>query len=239
MHPLTFAVGDIHGMYSEFISVMNAIEAYASNKGVADFKIVFLGDYIDRGSGSAQVVQHLIDYDKKYPGRCHFGRGNHEQMLMDAMKGGYEDLGFFIRNGGETTLYSYTVESPRDIPFSHKKFYRATRFHYEDDLRYFTHAGVNPLKTLKDQDDESRLWIREPFLYYGGTFKKLIVHGHTPRNYDRKPRMANRLNLDFGCVFGGSLVCAVFNDTEADPIDFIVCKSGGRDVTPIDHLDMK
>lgn len=232
MFDLTIAIGDLHGMFDEFIALLNACEKYAYERKMT-YKLVFLGDYIDRGPGSAQIVQHLINLDKDHPDRCHFGRGNHEQMLMDTWSGGYEDLGFFIRNGGDTTLYSYNVESTRDIPFSHKSFYRNTKMFYEDKFRYFTHAGVNPYKPLDEQTDEHRLWIREPFLEYRGQFPKLIVHGHTPRNYDtQKYALTNRLNMDFGCVFGGKLVAAVFNNEDVDPQDFIAVEGKGRRVIP-------
>lgn len=220
--PLTFVIGDIHGMYGALDEVLKGINTYICEREIVPdtTKIVFLGDYIDRGPDSFKVVERIRTMQIAFPERIITLRGNHEQMLMDAMNGGYDDVSLFRINGGKETLKSYGVESEKDIPFSHKQFFRETRHSYEDELRYYVHAGIAWNKKLSEQPNDIRLWIREGFLDYTEPFEKFIVHGHTPRPYDR-PNVTNRLNMDFAAVFGGELVCAIFNDTEVEPIDWI------------------
>jgi serine/threonine protein phosphatase 1 len=220
---LTFAIGDIHGMFDSLANVLIGIDTYLDDNKEDDYKIIFLGDYIDRGPDSFKVVEHIRKMQLASPERIITLRGNHEQMLMDAWSGGYDDVSLFRMNGGRETLKSYGVSEETDLPFMHKQFFRETRHYYEDDLRYFVHAGINPYRKLKDQTNEDRLWIREPFLDSPGPFEKYIVHGHTPRPSDRYHEMSSkiRLNMDFAAVFGGYLVCAIFNDTEVEPINYI------------------
>lgn len=230
---LTFVIGDIHGMFDALLSILDGIDTYTSENNVKtkDYKIVFLGDYIDRGPASNQVVETIRLMQTADPERIITLRGNHEQMLMDAMNGGYDDVSLFRMNGGRETLKSYGVENEKDIPFGHKMFFRDTRYSYEDELRYYVHAGVAWGKPLSEQPNEVRLWIREGFLEHTEPFEKFIVHGHTPRPYDR-PNVTNRLNMDFAAVFGGSLVCAIFNDTEVEPISFLKTGPLSRPMRP-------
>lgn len=220
---LTFAIGDIHGMYDALRVILDGIDAYTSERNVTDWKLVFLGDYIDRGPDSFKVVEEIRKLQLRSPERFITLRGNHEQMLLDAMEGGYFDKSLFRQNGGSTTLQSYGAEGESEIPFSHKQFFRETRHCYQDHLRYFVHAGINPAVPLDRQTNEDRLWIRELFLRAKGPFEKFIVHGHTPRPHDhyREGAASWRLNLDCAAVFGGHLVCAVFNDEAVEPIDYL------------------
>jgi serine/threonine protein phosphatase 1 len=215
---ITFAIGDIHGMKEHLHNILEQVHFYIKDNNVEDWKIVFTGDYIDRGPESNWVVSTIRNKQEEFPGKIITLRGNHEQMLLDAINGGWSDVSQFLRNGGDATLISYGVTNVKDIPFNHKQFFKDTVMCYEDEFRYFVHAGVNHSKPLSDQDEMFQLWVREGFLDYPGKFEKFIVHGHTPRPYDNYGVKTNRLNLDFAACFGGSLVCAVFNNEQAEPI---------------------
>jgi serine/threonine protein phosphatase 1 len=94
---------------------------------------------------------------------------------------------------------------------------------YEDELRYYVHAGIRPGIPLKEQNDVDRLWIRDLFLQHKAPHEKYVVHGHTPV---RKPDVqANRINIDTGLVFGGRLTAAVFDDLQAEAIDLFQVKA--------------
>lgn len=222
---LTFVIGDIHGMGEALTSILTAIDDYLRDVPHEDYKIIFLGDYIDRGPDSKNVVETIRQLQLTAPDKIITLKGNHELMYLEALNGGYSDKELFRYNGGDATLKSYGVESEADIPFTHKQFFRETRYSYQDDLRYFVHAGIKPRLPLDMQTNHDRVWIREEFLASPGPFPKYIVHGHTPRKWDNYHDMTSkiRLNLDFGAVYGGYLVCAVFNDTEVEPINYIKC----------------
>ena len=95
--------------------------------------------------------------------------------------------------------------------------------HHDDGLRHYVHAGVRPGIALQQQDDQTRLWIREEFLYYRGMFPRYIVHGHTPTiltNPDQHtPEIRdNRCNVDTGAGAGAALSAAVFDDRQPRPV---------------------
>lgn len=219
MNKITFSIGDIHGMKEHLHNILEQVHFYIQDNEIEDWKIVFTGDYIDRGPESNWVVSTIRNKQEEFPGKIITIRGNHEQMLLDALNGSYSDVAQFLRNGGDTTLASYGVTNVKDIPFNHKQFFRDTVMCYEDDFRYFVHAGINHSKPLSEQDEMFQLQVREGFLDYAGKFEKFIVHGHTISwAYDNYGVETNRLNLDYGAFCGGSLVCAVFNDEQAEPI---------------------
>jgi serine/threonine protein phosphatase 1 len=116
------------------------------------------------------------------------------------------------------------VHRASDIPTEHLKWVASLPLFYDDALRFFTHAGVNPNRPLDDQCEEDLLWIREPFLSCECNYGRLIVHGHTPV-LERKPDLRNwRLNLDSGAVYGGPLSAAVFTKGQTAPVAFLGCE---------------
>lgn len=230
---ITLAFGDIHGMHDEFLELIALVLKEFENTPNQQLRLVFLGDYIDRGPKSKEVVDKIIELRENFGDEAVITLlGNHEQMLLDAMRGGQDDLGLFMINGGLATMRSYGVSSPKDIPFTHKEFYRSCRKHYEDELRYFVHAGVVPTTPLREQSkydgdySMSRQWIREPFLGYTKKFGKYIVHGHTPSLEAQV--LDNRCNLDSGGVFSGSLTCGMFNETDEKPYKLVSVKCESR-----------
>jgi len=189
------AIGDIHGCFHSMKALLKKLEPYY------DRQFVFVGDYIDRGPGSKQVVDHLLDFKEKVD--CVFLRGNHEQMLLDAFRHNKKDLWFM--NGGRATIESYEGEGiEMKLPDSHMEFYENTRLYYDTKNYFFVHAGLSPARTIADSikdENEVRefLWERSHLNAFETPWEKTVVFGHTPRP---KPiQKENMIGIDTGCVY--------------------------------------
>ncbi|NVM21575.1 MAG: serine/threonine protein phosphatase [Desulfobacterales bacterium] len=196
-----FAVGDIHGCLDKLLSLMEIIDI--------DFEkdvLAFIGDYIDRGPNSKDVVDYLIDLDRLGAGMV-FLKGNHELMLQHYLSG--SDKFTFLLNGGQATLDSYLKSAHRaednPIPPRHLDFFDNLRLYYETDEYIFVHAGLKENISLEEQDEWDMLWIREEFIYSDFDFGKRVIFGHTPF---REPLILdNKIGIDTGAVYGNKLTC--------------------------------
>lgn len=229
---LTIAIGDIHGMADKLNALLGGVEDWlrANAKGKAR-KLVFLGDYIDRGPQTREVLQTVQALQRK--GAICL-KGNHEDLLIHA-EDSDSDLANFLLNGGDATLASLQTREAFDRA---REWMLALPTSYEDDLRYFVHAGVMPGIPLETQSDEIKLWIRDRFLRHSGPFPKYVVHGHTP-TISRDPSQTtpdildNRCNVDTGAGIMGPLSAAIFNARQAKPIHTVsVGESGQRREPP-------
>lgn len=214
---LTFAVGDIHGCYGKLTSLLASCRAYANG---GPHRFVFIGDYIDRGRDSRAVIELLIELQTNAEPPPIILRGNHEQMLLDAVHDATAKLDWLL-NGGDATLASYGISSAIEVPMAHLAWVHQTQLAFNDGLRLFVHAGINPDRPLDNQDPHDLLWIREPFLSSDKVFDRYIVHGHTPLSTGRPESHPNRVNIDTGAVFGNPLTAAIFDSDQSAPIDFI------------------
>jgi serine/threonine protein phosphatase 1 len=214
---LTYAIGDIHGCAAKLEELLPRCEAHAAGSSK---KLIFLGDYIDRGPASAAVIRILRTLQIEQPDSITCILGNHEDMLLAA----FDDALFeenWLLNGGDKTLLSYGVSTVTDLPADDIGWLRSLPKSYDDGLRYFVHAGVHPDRALDHQNDFDLLWIKKPFLSSTKDFGRLVVHGHVP-TASRLPEIhPNRLNLDTGAVFGGPLTADVLNDRSRDPLHFL------------------
>lgn len=189
------AIGDIHGCFYSMKALLEKLEPFYNRQ------FVFVGDYIDRGPGSKQVVDYLLDFKEKVD--CVFLRGNHEQMLLDALNHNKRDLWFM--NGGRATIESYQPKGGEMIlPDSHKEFYNNTRLYYDTEKYFFVHAGLSPARTIADSiEDENEvkefLWERSHLNAFETPWEKTVVFGHTPR--PRPIQKGNMIGIDTGCVF--------------------------------------
>lgn len=207
---LKFAVGDIHGCADALERMLSRIQAYA-----AQGTVVFLGDYIDRGPSSCEVLQRLIEGPPSgWTWICL--KGNHEDMMVGAYSSPRK-RGLWLDNGGVETEMSYSgkvdpehLSWAADLPLIHC-----------DDHRIFVHAGVSTVMPLDKQSGRDFLWMRIPAGHSEDYWGRHLVHGHT--RSEANPRtIGNRTNVDSACVFGGRLSCAVFDDEiPGGPIDFI------------------
>lgn len=191
----TYVIGDIHGCYEQLRKLIDKIPLSTSDK------LIFLGDYIDRGPSSKEVIEFLTQLSKNY--ECIFIRGNHEQMLLDYVQRGM-NLQLWYFNGAGATLRSYGgIEK---IPKSHLEFFRSTKLYYIMDEKLFVHAGVKPGVPLKKQKESDLLWIRDEFIYSKNPLPDFtVIFGHTP--FDRPLIQPDKIGLDTGCVYGGRLSC--------------------------------
>ncbi len=203
-----FAIGDIHGSFERLQELMQKIPIDFDND-----TLVFIGDYIDRGPGSVEVVDYLIDLKKRIPGII-FLKGNHEDMLEKYLDG--TDRFTYILNGGQHTLDSYLSKTDGSgsfpIPPDHMEFFGSLRLYYETAAYIFVHAGLRPKVPLASQEAEDMLWIRDKFIYSKYDFGKPVVFGHTPLE---KPLVEpNKIGIDTGAVYGNTLTCVQLPELE-------------------------
>jgi len=175
-----YAIGDIHGEFFKLDALMKRLHPEK------DDLLIFLGDYIDRGKMTFEVIDYLVDLNKKH--NCVFLEGNHENMFMDFMSGINEDL--FIYNGGKKTIKSYYKHGydirrnvsylNRKMPREHITFFQKTVMYHETDEFIFVHAGIHPNTPLANMPPDILLWDRAfTHMAYDG---KVVVFGHTPDN---------------------------------------------------------
>lgn len=221
-----YAVGDIHGRFDLLEQIVDMIRQDRADAPCDTAVGVFLGDYVDRGPRSRDVVDWLstgIDVFEKTI--CL--KGNHEVVLEDVLAGDVDIL-HWRQLGGFQTLVSYGVHTPSssfeedielllarlraEFPDRHRAFLASLPYHHEIGDYFFVHAGVRPGVALARQLKEDLTWIREPFLRYQGPFEKLIVHGHTPQ---KSPEFRNnRINIDTQAFASGVLTCLVLSGGE-------------------------
>lgn len=224
---LVYAIGDIHGRDDLLGRLLGAIEQDALAHADLMPVLVLVGDYVDRGTSSREVLERLID---GLPPR--FERvalmGNHEAAMLEFLDGG-EDGPAWLRYGGLETLQSYGVPMPRlptarqdhdalreraleRIPARHLAFLRGCAlWHVEGDY-LFVHAGIRPGVALERQAADDLLWIRGEFLGSSSDFGgRVVVHGHTVCH--RPQVRTNRINVDTGAYASGRLTAvALFGD---------------------------
>ena len=217
-----YAIGDIHGRFDLLQLMHGLIENDAGDFSGPRKVVVYIGDYVDRGLQSKEVIELLIQTPLEGFEPVYL-KGNHEQALLDFLDGTMLSLDW-MAYGGDATLYSYGVglEGPRtrpenhvellekfhaNLPDHHGGFYRnLTLSHAEGDY-LFVHAGVRPGVPLGEQTETDILWIRGEFLDSDEDFGKVAVHGHsiTPEP-DIRP---NRIGIDTGAFATGRLSCLV------------------------------
>lgn len=224
-----YAIGDIHGRADLLDDLLKRIDADLATSLAPLHIEVFLGDYIDRGPASREVLDRLVARKRTF--RAIFLKGNHETYLTNFATNPpiLED---WQRFGGLETLMSYGLAPSinadaaeqvrlaaafdRALPKSHREFLGDLKSSFTCGDYFFVHAGVRPGIPLKKQREEDLLWIRQDFLMSEDDFSKIVVHGHTPV---REPEIrSNRINIDTGAYATGRLTCLKL---EGDRIDFI------------------
>lgn len=200
-------VGDIHGCFLTLRTLLRD-----KIRITTEDEIYLLGDYIDRGPRSRQVLEYLIEL--KWQGFHVFPiKGNHEQLLLNAL----EDESFmhaWYNNGAEDTLKSFEIpeelmfdyDAFNLIPERYLSFLKSLPLYYETPEFITVHAGLNFGKENVFEDEDAMIWIRD-FEYQGGKIEnKVLIHGHTPMEAenikrDLKEGITRVLNLDAGCVY--------------------------------------
>ncbi len=236
-----YAIGDIHGRMDLLAKLIEKIEAdVRSLPSDIEVSLVFLGDYIDRGLQSKQVIEYFLSgaldaYNPVYL------MGNHEEALLRFV----HDANFgqiWASYGGVETLYSYGFQVPAqsptgdpmngsgvedawhklwgrfcsDMPEDHLRFYRRLKPYHSVGDYVFVHAGMRPGIPIENQSVSDLFWIRDEFLNDRREFDKIIVHGHTPA--DKVFRDNRRIGLDTGAYITGCLSAGRF---WSDEVKFI------------------
>jgi len=213
---LTFAIGDIHGCQQALLRLLHLCSDSAAGRS---HRLVFIGDYIDRGPDSRSVIETVRAVEQRSQGDVICLMGNHEGLLLEALDSA--DASHWLYNGGADTLASYGIRDPARLPAQDIAWLRSLRLSFDDGMRFFAHAGIDPDYPLDQQPREALLWIRERFHRARTDYGRLIVHGHTPRRDARPDVRPNRVNIDTGCVYGGVLTAAVFTDDAVAPLGFL------------------
>lgn len=214
------AIGDIHGCYHTLIDLMQKI-----GLDVKTDTLVFVGDYIDRGPYSCEVVQYLRNLQRTMgEDACICLRGNHEQMAIEA-NGELNDLR--IMNGGEATQWSYHDNSRELV--DDLLWFKWLPLVYDTQEVLFCHAGLTH-PTFEDNSSYDLLWGREWIQSDPRPRIKQVVFGHTPRDTFRPyTTSSGDICIDSGCVFGGNLCALILKDDGSDA-EFISVKKSKKDV---------
>lgn len=201
-----YVVGDIHGCYDELIELYYKIDEHSNG----DFRMIFVGDYVDRGPDSKKVVDFVMKMQKRGDIAL---MGNHEDMLLSG------DFTY-----AEATLRSFN-SSFMELPDYVTDWMRTLPLYYEDDTIIVAHAGADPAFPMDQQKRSILLWYR--YEERGPAFMgKHFYHGHTPFRGFIDTR-DDRTNVDTGCVYDGQLTAAIVGD-DGKPEGFIqVPKKGG------------
>ena len=236
-----YAIGDIHGQRAMLEEALSRIERDGGGR------VVFLGDYVDRGPDSRGVIDLLARGQSE--GRDWvFLKGNHDRFFEwflhpdgprfdPHLLVGYH--WFHPAIGGVETVASYGITVPdrirktdlarqlRDVvPESHARFLRGLQLHHAQDGLFLAHAGIRPGVPLTAQSEEDLLWIRDAFHTDTSDHGALIVHGHTP--VMAPERWSNRVNLDTGAGMGRALTTAVFEGGQV-----FILTPDGREPLPV------
>ncbi len=217
---IIYAIGDIHGEYNKLIDILAQAKAHHERRWAdRDAWLVTLGDYVDRGPRSKDVVELLMSEAEPlamFKTRVHL-RGNHEQMMVEAIEGVHRDVNYWSYNGGDATLASYgaTTSNTSAVPTEHIEWLAARPLAFEAGDFFFAHGGIAPGRPLEKQRETDMLWIREAFTESRVMHPKRIVHGHT-WDADEPVIRPNRIGIDTGAGYaGGRLTCVVLDPEDA------------------------
>ena len=218
-----YTIGDVHGRLDLLQELHQDITRDMAEKPMPRGVLVHLGDYVDRGPASRQVIDYLIERPLSGFETVNL-KGNHEDFIVRFHDSG--DLGeSWLMNGGGATLASYGVAGADDtfdalwrldairaeflecLPQSHLVFFRGLALHHREGDYLFVHAGLRPGVALEQQSAEDRMWIRDEFLFSEFDFGPMVIHGHTPR--PAPVLRANRIGIDTMAYRTGCLTCLV------------------------------
>lgn len=212
-----YIIGDIHGKIKKLRILFKKI----NNVLNYDDTIIFLGDYIDRGFNSKDVIEYLLYLNDHY--NVIFLKGNHEDMFKMYLNGEIEEHIYFY-NGGDMTIKSYEDNKGNFLlPKKHRQFFDNLKYYYETNDFIAVHAGVpSNIKNLENADEKDLIWIRDLFFRSDAFYEKTIIFGHTITsvlNTDNSfsvyfDKTRNIIGIDTGAAYGGNLTCLRWPDLE-------------------------
>jgi serine/threonine protein phosphatase 1 len=220
-----YAIGDIHGRL-DLLRELHALIAGDAGNFDGERTVVYLGDCIDRGPASREVIDELLDAPLPGCAAVHL-LGNHEQTLLDFLQYPQQAAGW-LAWGGRETLLSYGVRPPLDfmradveqlrdefqarLPGRHVEFFQRMALTHVAGDYLFVHAGIRPGVPLQEQSDSDLLWIRRDFTASDEDLGCVVVHGHSiSEEVELRP---NRIGIDTGAFYTGVLTCLALEGAE-------------------------
>ncbi len=215
---IAYAIGDVHGCLASLQNLLEKIELDRASRAEKKSTLVFLGDLIDRGPSSREVLEFLMAYKPDWTNVV-FLMGNHEEVMIEVLDGDISAMRSWFEFGGKACARSYGVDNfgqlhinpdhimmalQRSVLKDHIRFISGFRdaFSFGDYL--FVHAGIRPKIAIKDQSPHDMRWIRSRFLEYKKPHPVMVVHGHTV--VDDGPELhTNRIAIDTGAHKGQPL----------------------------------
>lgn len=221
-----YAIGDVHGRFDLLIALLRRVKADDAKRPAANTHVILLGDLVDRGPYSAEVIEYLRGHRDSFA-TFHFIMGNHEEAMLDAIAptATPEEIGW-LNFGGQETMLSYgadqslfTAEGPdlaaamrRLVPRTHIEFIESFVDKVQLGDYLFVHAGIRPGVALQQQDARDMRWIREPFLEDDSDHGVVVIHGHTIRE---QPEIRhNRIGIDTGAYRSGLLTALALEGSD-------------------------
>ncbi len=225
-----YAIGDVHGCLDELETILQKIHDDCDSSGLASTvfeekknstgtpipRLIFLGDYVDRGPDTKGVLDRLIKLQHTAPDTI-FLKGNHEALMLEFLAAPHATERW-LEWGGDETLQSYGVnpilgrrnedlasDLKERMPAEHLSFLKNLSLTHQEGDFLFVHAGLRPGVTLDEQKEEDLLWIRKKFHKMSASERpnQVVVHGHQPVE---KPLDAGwRIDVDTGACWSGRL----------------------------------
>lgn len=241
-----YAIGDIHGRDDLLADLITLIEYDNAARSSADVTLILLGDLVNRGPSSKQVIDRVIHLSETWPD-VRWIIGNHEEIFMKALHGDPAALRYFVRIGGGPTILSYGITReefgrltshelakifPSLVPDSHVCFLKRGEESIRTGDYLFVHAGIRPGVSLDNQKSSDLRWIREDFLADKRNHGPMVIHGHTiTRDVDT---CHNRIGIDTGAYRSGVLTAIIL---EGGNRHFLQTKRGDSAVRPAFETD--
>ena len=227
----TLVIGDIHGRLDSLEGLLKI-----SDYNPKSDRLICIGDYIDTGQQSYEVVELLLKLNEESEDNNIYILGNHDKCFLDIIE--YDMEAFrdrrateemhweWFSTGGAETYNSYIKQSDEDILRHRELFYKKLKYYHEEDNKLFVHAGYDYNMTIEESyndNSDNLLWDRHLYMSaindnrddsaskQFGAYKKIYI-GHTPTLLygDTTPRYrANVINVDQGCKINGTLTAWV------------------------------
>lgn len=221
-----YAIGDVHGRLDLLEDMLATITEDSRGRRPDRTTIIFLGDLIDRGPQSSEVVERLRTYRPDFA-KLVFLMGNHEEVLLRIMAGETDILPDWLKFGGAECARSYGLDPVdletcepsaalrllrRAIPKEHLKFLSGFADTASFGKYLFVHAGIRPGVPLSNQAVQDLRWIRDPFLDDSSDHGRIVIHGHTIS--EKVDERSNRIGLDTGAYWTGVLTAVGLEENE-------------------------
>ena len=225
---MLIAIGDVHGEVWKLRKLLQMIHELPIGD---DDRLVFLGDYVDRGPEVSLTIDLLIKIQQERPNTI-FLRGNHDQAMMDVRQMldprgtrdvNFEDVSWWFSYGGQQTMSAYGGRSRwyQRVPGDHWTFLENTQIEFREGGYIFVHAGLLPPGSRWFEQDDYRMWIRDDFLDSDADFGGVVVFGHTPSKNGLPRIEPNKIGIDTGAAYGGHLTAALLTLGHPEKVRFL------------------